>query len=585
MEKTGGGQGAALFAFGSNGNGQLGIASDDDTSTPQHVHFTTTTNLGAVSSNLPPSPHHNDKESRHQPHVNATAPFHDFAAGGNHTALITHGSRRLYMTGSNKDGETLLQEQSQVFKLLNGIPDGVQQQQEKLNKNQEQGQDGSGSPIDKDADKDKADTNSTGIRWRSVACGWAFTIGLTEPYLTPDSHDAIASSTRKGNNQAIYAWGSGSFGELGLGPGRSKTGGQAIAITTGLLDSSNTTVRDNSRFEIIKVRAGLRHVLLLAKEIRNVGDQNGDGGATKTRMVLMGWGSNRQGQLGVLTRLGLPLTEKELRGKFMEPTRIVISPGPLKNTTGAEETHDDGGNEPNIVDMACGQNHSLVLFSNGTVHSSGLDKYGQLGPRTAAVTTEEKETAEKGKKVDFRIGFAPVVGLPFVDSISCGWNHNAAMDTRPFVDPTAMTTIYLWGRNDHGQLGGGVPLRTLDVNLTGALGGAFEGIVQVQIPTRRKANSGDDEGRSECKEESEKEYEPLVSYSCGSEHTLAMTQSGACYAWGWNEHGNCGGGIDSTGNKDLQDVPSPRLVQFPTPSNSPGQGWVMGGYGSSWVWT
>ncbi|KAG0379857.1 hypothetical protein BGX24_011377 [Mortierella sp. AD032] len=480
------------------------------------------------------------------------------------------------MTGSNKDGETLLHEHSQVFKLSNGVSDGVQKQQEQLNKIKEQGQDGSGLPIDQDADKDKANTNSASIRWRSVACGWAFTVGLTEPFPTPYSHEAISISTSN-SNQAIYAWGSGSFGELGLGPGRSKTGGQAITITTGLLDSSNTNVRGNSRFELVKVRAGLRHVLLLAKEIGDVGDQDGGGGgATRTRTVLMGWGSNRQGQLGVLTRLGPPLTEKELRGKFMEPTRIVISPGPLNNTTGAEETHDNDGDEPNIVDMACGQNHSLVLFSNGTVYSSGLDKYGQLGPRTAAASTKEKEAAEKDKKVDFRIGFEPVVGLPFVDSISCGWNHNASMDTRPFVDPTAMTTIYLWGRNDHGQLGGGVPLRTLSIGLAGALEGAFEGIVQVQIPARRKAGVDD---------ESEEGYEPLVSYSCGSEHTLAMTRSGACYAWGWNEHGNCGGGIDSAGNKDLQDVLSPRLVQFPTPSNSLGQGWVMGGYGSSWVWT
>ncbi|KAF9908415.1 hypothetical protein EC991_009870 [Linnemannia zychae] len=577
MDKAG--QGVALFAFGSNGNGQLGIASDDDTSVPQPVHFSTTTDA-ASSTFLQTHPtRHNIKdntkdkvndEARKQAHFNATAPFHDFAAGGNHTALITHDSRQLFMTGSNKDGETLLLEPSQVFKSsgLSGRLQPPPQHHQRQQLDEATEQENASLLIDKDRDNSK---NS--IQWRSVACGWAFTIGITEPYPAPDSHDTVADCPRNtisDNNQTIYAWGSGSFGELGLGPGRFKTGGQAIAITTGLLDHSNSA-RD--RFELVKVKAGLRHVLLLAKEIKSLPNEQE---TTRTRTVLMGWGSNRQGQLGVLTRSGALLSEKELRGKFMEPTRIVISPG-TQSTEG--ERHDDNNNnEPEIVDMACGQNHSLVLFSNGTVYSSGLDKYGQLGHGAVAI---EKD-AEKGKKVDFRIGFKQVVGLPFVDSISCGWNHNAAMDTRPFVDSTAMTTIYLWGRNDHGQLGGGAPLRALSVGLAGGLESALVGIVQVRIPTRRRDGGGRTE-EGGC--ESEEEYEQLVSYSCGSEHTLAMTQSGACYAWGWNEHGNCGGGIDDAGNKDLQDVPIPRLVQFPNPSSSPGQGWVLGGYGSSWVWT
>lgn len=581
------GPAAALYAFGSNGNGQLGIASDDDTSTPQPVHSSSinTTNI-ALTDNAHTSPQHHgniNKDSTTRPHVNAIKPFHDFAAGGNHTALITHSSRQLLMTGSNKDGETLLREASQVFQ-----PAEVSQclqyqliQQQQLNKDRDHDQEISNRSTDSNKD------GTSSIRWRSVACGWAFTIGLTEPYHpTPDSHGSTAVSRNDNNNQMVFAWGSGSFGELGLGSGRSKTGGQAIPLTTGLLDTGSS----GTRFELVKIRAGLRHVLLLAKATKSIaGQDNG-----KTTTILMGWGSNRQGQLGVLTRSTggdsttvIPFTEKELRGKFMEPTRIVISAATTR------QQHDGSGavagtgiedEEPEILDMACGQNHSLVLFSNGTVYSSGLDKYGQLGPRAAVVEGNSEEGMDKGKKVDFRIGFEQVVGLPFVDSISCGWNHNAAMDTRAFVgDPTAMTTIYLWGRNDHGQLGGGLPYRAVDVNLNSGAGDVPVGIVQIRIPVRRKEDGG--EGEREGKEG---EFESLVSYNCGSEHTLAMTQSGDCYAWGWNEHGNCGGGVDSAGNKDLKDVPTPRLVQFPDrPSSLSSEhgGWVTGGYGSSWVWT
>ena len=579
------GQGpAALYAFGSNGNGQLGIASDDDTSTPQPVH--TSTNIAFTDNSLFSSPQHHgncNKDSTTRPLVNAIKPFHDFAAGGNHTAFITHGSRQLFMTGSNKDGETLLREASQVFKPTE-VPQCLQHQppqQYQLNKDQDQESSGRSTDSNKDG--------NSSIRWRSVACGWAFTIGLTEPYHpTPGSHDTIAVSSNNSNNkQMIYAWGSGSFGELGLGPGRFKTGGQAIPITTGLLDTGSS----GARFELVKVRAGLRHVLLLVKETGSIAGQ--DSGTITT--VLMGWGSNRQGQLGVLTRSNgsdstttMLFTEKELRGKFMEPTRIVISAATKSRQhggSGADAGTRTEGEEPEILDMACGQNHSLVLFSNGSVYSSGLDKYGQLGPRAAAVEVNSEEGMDKGKKVDFRIGFEQVVGLPFVDSISCGWNHNAAMDTRPLVgDPTAMTTIYLWGRNDHGQLGGGLPYRAVAVNLNSGVGDVPVGIVQVRIPVRRKEDGG--EGEREGNEGLE--FEPLLSYSCGSEHTLAMTQSGDCYAWGWNEHGNCGGGVDSAGDKDLQDVPTPRLVQFPDqPSSMSSEHgrWVTGGYGSSWVWT
>ncbi|KAF9303523.1 hypothetical protein BGZ91_009093, partial [Linnemannia elongata] len=255
---------ATLYAFGSNGNGQLGIASDDDTSIPQPIHssFINTTNLALTDnslSSLPQRHGNSNKDSTTTPHVNAIKPFHDFAAGGNHTALITHGSRQLFMTGSNKDGETLLREASQVFKPAE-VSQRLQHQpphQQQLN-NQDQESSG------RSTDSNKAGNSS--IWWRSVACGWAFTIGLTEPYhLTPDSHDTIAvTSNNNNNNQMVYAWGSGSFGELGLGVGRSKTGGQAIPITTGLLDAGSS----GTRFELVKVRAGLRHVLLLAKETR-----------------------------------------------------------------------------------------------------------------------------------------------------------------------------------------------------------------------------------------------------------------------------------------------------------------------------
>ncbi|KAI1319092.1 hypothetical protein EDD11_004981 [Mortierella claussenii] len=552
---------ARLHAFGSNGNGQLGIGSDEDTSAPQLVHF------------HPPLPSHDATSTTTVPRL---PPFHDFAAGGNHTALITLNDQRLYMTGSNKDNESLLPKPVQVFTqhTISSVDATKPQQQ----------------------------------RWRSIACGWAFTIAVAE---LDDAVSSATVGTRSAARSKVFAWGSGAFGELGLGPGLTKTGPKALEIQTGLLSPSlqHSSTAGATSFEILKVRAGLRHVLLLARENERLDNQdpleNGTGRRKRTRTtVLMGWGSNRQGQLGALERTPsgehdktpllppLPFADKELRGKFMEPTRVLIP-----------RNHVETEAEPEIVDMACGQSHSLVLFSDGAVYSSGFNKYGQLGPCIAtnsssissltslpSLSSAASATASS-KQQDFRIGFEKVQCLPFVDSISCGWNHNAAMDTRPLAQGGS-SIIYLWGRNDHGQLGGGMPYKLVLVDLHGTRT-VDSGIVQLWIPKRLGATARginlDDSTAPENDQQDERQE--IVSYSCGSEHTLAMTSSGDCYAWGWNEHGNCGSGSENS-VQDLQDVPSPRKVQFcntastlTTPATTMGHRWVMGGYGSSWVWT
>ncbi|KAF9190407.1 Ultraviolet-B receptor uvr8 [Haplosporangium sp. Z 767] len=436
------------------------------------------------------------------------------------------------MTGSNKDNESLLQEPAQIF-MSHELPH-----------------------------------LSRPLQWQSVTCGWAFTIAVAGPETESGSESEPGSShDAEPTDFQVYAWGSGSFGELGLGAGITKTGRQAIQINKGLLDTTSWTFPD--QFQILKVRAGLRHVLLLAKEKVNKGHTK-----ESQRIMLMGWGNNRQGQLGILERSGAessPLTEKELRAKFFEPTRIHIPT--MKKDSNASTSASDSTDQalvpetlPEIVDMACGQNHSLILFSDGTVYASGCNKYGQLGL-----------TASSNDQPKFRIGFEQVVGLPFMDSISCGWNHNAAMDMR---SNSSSTTIYLWGRNDHGQLGNSdaSSFRTVAVDISG-VNNIHLGIVQLRIP---KASGSRAAENNECEE--------IVSYSCGSEHTLAMTRSGHCYAWGWNEHGNCGSGGEAM--EDLKDVPVPRRVQFPKtvssaspPSSVSEHGWVTGGYGSSWVWT
>ncbi|KAG0051656.1 hypothetical protein BGZ83_003486 [Gryganskiella cystojenkinii] len=522
-----------LLALGSNGNGQLGIGSDVDTARPCPV-LTPDNAFDSVSANNKGS---NDIfASDSTPLSCPFVPFHEFAAGGNHTALITRDpSRRLFMTGSNKDGESLLQEASFVFRSHEIDPE------DQLNQPNQNRQDDDGGIA------------STSLkRWRSVACGWAFTIAVTEPPLSSDrDQDGATRQWRQPQDlPRVYAWGSGSFGELGLGPGKSKTLRKAIQVSLDTQDTINAEAEAEAAvYQATKVRAGLRHVLLLMTVTAN------DTDSTRRMTVLFGWGSNRQGQLGILEQKGQahsqPFTEKELRGKFMEPTRIRL---PSEIGSGID-----------IIDMACGQNHSLILFSDGSVYSSGLNKYRQLGPGPPQGAIKQQQKAQ-----DFRIGFERVYGLPFVDLISCGWNHNGAMNSRD------RTRLFLWGRNDHGQLGNGAAVSATETN------DAVD-IVKVRIPRASSSASSSD---SQSQDDDNDLFEEIMSFSCGSEHCLAMTRSGHCYAWGWNEHGNCG--TDSEGIDDRLDVLSPRRIHLTSDSktslsNSPG--WVAGGYGASWICT
>ncbi|KAG0259732.1 hypothetical protein DFQ27_003910 [Actinomortierella ambigua] len=219
------------------------------------------------------------------------------------------------------------------------------------------------------------------IRWCSVACGWAFTIAVAEV----EEEKAGTASTKAPEmdicsvhsrhqidrpqvmEKAVFAWGAGSFGELGLGPGVNKTGDRPERVLVGCLARTLSSTPSSLRYEIFKVRAGLRHVLALARDREQ-------GGKT----VLVGWGNNRHGQIGMLVEppstttmahntkkkgSGLP----DVHTKISEPALLYLAP------MDASSAQYKPGVE--IMDVACGQNHSLVLLSDGAVYSSGLNKH------------------------------------------------------------------------------------------------------------------------------------------------------------------------------------------------------------------
>jgi len=85
----------------------------------------------------------------------------------------------------------------------------------------------------------------------------------------------------------------------------------------------------------------------------------------------------------------------------------------------------------------------------------------------------------------------------FIDA-TCGWTHVVIVHKS-----NSKNRIISWGRNTYGQLGS--QKTTND-----------EGYTIVNL-----------------------EDEPMKIAS-GYEHNLVVTKSGNLYAWGWNEHSNCG---------------------------------------------
>lgn len=257
----------------------------------------------------------------------------------------------------------------------------------------------------------------------------------------------------------VYVIGTGSRGELGHGQD---------------LQSTNTASPVDGVNRIVSVACGWRHVLAVRE----------DGS-------VLGWGSGSHGQLGADAMAS--------KSKSTRPMTIVTN---------------------DIISVACGQMHSVLLDRHGRVVTIGLNKHGQLG---------KSSPSDCPKSAD-----QTFVQLPSpVETISCGWHHTMVL--------TRNGELWGWGRNDHCQL----------TSIDGAGDNWLDNPVRlswkpVQLQQPRTATA----------------------VVCGSEHMLSISNNQA-YAWGWNEHGNCASTEPS--------VFEPKCIQLAEPKM------VAAGCGTSWV--
>lgn len=226
----------------------------------------------------------------------------------------------------------------------------------------------------------------------------------------------------------VYGFGRNDKGQTGVGYTVSGTVPRPRKIYKGASVSG-----DENLTHIVKIVAGESHALAL----------RADG-------AVFGWGDNSHGQLGTGTDRGLVETETG----SMEQTVTFNYHVPfqlLKGESEGEYAVEQAGKLMHVVDIAAGANHSLVLQQNGLVFAFGSNASGQLGQPTLA--SEEERAADK-RDVAVRVG---KVGdtLTGAVQIAAGGDNSAAIipsqsDANGVVSERP---VYVWGSNNHGQLG------------------------------------------------------------------------------------------------------------------------------------
>ena len=318
-----------------------------------------------------------------------------------------------------------------------------------------------------------------------------------------------------------------------------------------------------------------------------------------TLLTLLTWGANSHGQLGLGWR-----SEQEVKAVSVIclPSHL---PGQLKELVGggghsllcdsAGRVYVTGWNNvgqlglahtdpvcvfteinfPHFVtSLAAGWDFSLLLTQSGEVFACGSNSFGQLGVADSNI---------KSSNI-----FVKIKSLKNIRKISAGLRHAGCVDDEG--------SVYTWGAGTKGQLGNGKvskqfePVKissisgALDVhcgqhftvveteqcvlgvgdNKYHQLGDSTEAISLTEPVTLSELQAGDQiscgwthlvtcragtvtvSGRDNYSQRggAGTVMEGVRKAVAGSEHCLCLSQDGSVWAWGWNEHGNCGTGND-----------------------------------------
>ena len=162
--------------------------------------------------------------------------------------------------------------------------------------------------------------------------------------------------------------------------------------------------------------------------------------------------------------------------------------------------------------------HSLAVTTGGNVYAWGDNSYGQLGQGTSGSSSI---TAQNPVEVKGPNGVGYLSG---VASVSAGNEWSVALKTDG--------TVWVWGNNSGGYLG---------------IGTIGTGATQNVLTPVQVVNPSDSTGF----------LQHIVAVSAGFESTLALTNDGTVWSWGYNDWGQIGNGYVGSGSISATAVPTP----------------------------
>jgi len=287
------------------------------------------------------------------------------------------------------------------------------------------------------------------------------------------------------NNGTLWGWGDNTYGQLGDG---------------------STTANSNPIQEITNaedwsaISAGSYHTVAL-----------------KSNGTLWAWGYNSHGQLG--------------------DGSMINNSSPIQESTRTEDWSA----------ISAGSSHTVALKSNGTLWAWGDNRYGQLGDGT--IINHNIPQQENSKDILWSI-------------ISAGSLHTVALKNNG--------TLWAWGRNDYGQLGNNSTTNSSSSLIQEITGAEDWSVVSAgNGQTMALKNNGtlwvwgrNDYGQlgdgsttnssSPIQEITGAEDWSVI--SAGDLHTVALKSNGTLWAWGRNDYGQLGDGSTTNSSSPIQEI-------------------------------
>eukprot|EP00922_Rhytidocystis_sp_ex-Travisia-forbesii_P035686 GHVS01052943.1.p1 GENE.GHVS01052943.1~~GHVS01052943.1.p1 ORF type:complete len:425 (-),score=32.07 GHVS01052943.1:115-1389(-) len=141
-----------------------------------------------------------------------------------------------------------------------------------------------------------------------------------------------------------------------------------------------------------------------------------------------------------------------------------------------------------VVQVACGQQHTLALTDSGDIYACGKGELGRLG-------RGHNGDQEEFMKIELFSGLKDSEAVRII-KIDCGTSHSTALGDNG--------SVWVWGRNDYGQLG-----------LDDCVGDVY---ANEMYPRRLRSF--------------DLENIRIRDISCGDHHMVAISDKGVIYIWG-----------------------------------------------------